>query len=297
MTPTTTPTKGHVFLDAALELVWPTRCSGCERSGVLLCDECRALLKQIMSAHACPRCGAPFGGLVCTECYSGEGREQHQFDAAVCALELDELSGRVIVLYKDSYERRLSGLLASYLLSALPAPWLIWADVLTWVPVDRKALRRRGFDHMELIARELSERTGLPLRRLLDKQPCRDQRGLNRSERIENHRESFSLHQATHTPPSKTHAPQPSTPACSSASHLLPSTPHFSPPSTPTLPSTTHSSRAAAPLLPLAAHSLPPHILLLDDVLTTGSTLDAASMRLKEGGAVEVRVATVARAW
>jgi predicted amidophosphoribosyltransferase len=47
----------------------------------------------------------------------------------------------------------------------------------------------------------------------------------------------------------------------------------------------------------LAAHSLPPHILLLDDVLTTGSTLDAASMRLKEGGAVEVRVATVARAW
>jgi ComF family protein len=156
-------------------------------------------------------------------------------------MELDELSGRVIVLYKDSYERRLSSVLADYLLSALPAPWLGWADVLTWIPVDRKALRRRGFDHMEMIVQDLAERTGLRAQRLLDKQPTRDQRGLTRSERYENLQESFRLHDT--------------------------------------------------------AHALPQHILLIDDVLTTGATLDAASSRLKEGGAVEVRVACVARAW
>lgn len=38
------------------------------------------------------------------------------------------------------------------------------------------------------------------------------------------------------------------------------------------------------------------HLLLIDDVLTTGSTVDACARVLKEAGAASVRVATVARA-
>lgn len=30
--------------DAALELLYPTRCVGCEMPGELVCDECRAAL-------------------------------------------------------------------------------------------------------------------------------------------------------------------------------------------------------------------------------------------------------------
>lgn len=232
----------YTLIDAALELVWLTRCCGCEKPGALLCDACKQAFKWIEHQSACTSCGAPFGHLVCTECYSGEGKQSHSFDAAVCSVDLDELSGRVIVLYKDHNEHRLSRVLACELLAAaLPAEWLTWADVITWVPADKKALRRRGFDHMERIALDLAKQTHLPAERLLSKQTGKDQRGLNRSQRLINLKNNITLY--------KTKSP------------------------------------------------LPPHILVIDDVFTTGSTFAAASERLREGGASEVRVASIARAW
>jgi ComF family protein len=41
---------------------------------------------------------------------------------------------------------------------------------------------------------------------------------------------------------------------------------------------------------------VPPHPVLIDDVLTTGATLDAAARVLRSGGALTVRALTVARA-
>jgi predicted amidophosphoribosyltransferase len=41
----------------------------------------------------------------------------------------------------------------------------------------------------------------------------------------------------------------------------------------------------------------PRHLLLIDDVFTTGATLDAAARTLLTAGIGEVRVATVARVW
>ncbi len=236
-----TRTHSHLLKDAALELVWPTRCSGCERPGDLLCDTCKAALLHIEKEHACMHCGAPFGHLICTECYGTEGKELHSFSSAVCSLELDQLSGRIIVLYKDNNERRLSPILAHYLRSSIPASWITWAEVITWVPADRKAVRRRGFDHMERIASELAHEIQLPAYNLLEKLPSRDQRGLNRQQRKENLQKSFKMHK------------------------------NLSP--------------------------VPSHVLLIDDVFTTGCTLDAAAGRLKEGGASEVRVACIARVW
>ena len=237
-------TNTQLLLDAALELVWPTRCSGCESTGSLLCNNCKATLKHIAIEYACKQCGAPFGYLNCTECYRREGKEQHVFTAAVSALELEELSGRVIVLYKDNNEHRLSHILAEYLFGALPHSWLSWADALTWVPVDRKTLRRRGFDHMKPIAQELSQKMQLPALELLNKQPRFDQRNLNRKQRGENLKESFIL---------------------SGASSI-----------------DNHS---------------PSNVLIIDDVITTGATLNAAALKLVEGGVSEVRVASIARAW
>ncbi len=50
------------------EALWPTRCVGCDAPGTLLCPSCRAALPAIEQRYACPHCGAPFGRLVCTEC-------------------------------------------------------------------------------------------------------------------------------------------------------------------------------------------------------------------------------------
>jgi ComF family protein len=226
---------------AALELVWPTRCAGCERPGSLFCEDCNGKLRRIAREHACPVCGAPYGALVCTECYSSEGKQHFAFSAAVSPLEMDELTGRLVVLYKDHDERRLSALIAAHLAEQIPPSWLAWADVLTWIPADKKALRRRGFDHMQKIAHELAEQTGLRTEKLLEKRYSQDQRGLGRAQRSANLLTSFSL--------------------CKKV------------------------------------EALAPHILLIDDVFTTGATFDAAAALLTQNGAREVRLASYVRVW
>ena len=50
------------------ELAWPTRCVTCNRPGELLCADCRAGLAWIEQRWACPRCGVPHGWLACTGC-------------------------------------------------------------------------------------------------------------------------------------------------------------------------------------------------------------------------------------
>jgi predicted amidophosphoribosyltransferase len=53
---------------------------------------------------------------------------------------------------------------------------------------------------------------------------------------------------------------------------------------------------ARASLRPLAGTRAPDRVMLLDDVFTTGATLDAATLALLEAGASEVRVVAIARA-
>ena len=55
--------------ETARELLWPTRCVSCDLPGELLCEECRAAMPWIDQRWACPVCGAPYGWLTCTECH------------------------------------------------------------------------------------------------------------------------------------------------------------------------------------------------------------------------------------
>jgi len=229
------------IVEGLLELVYPTRCVGCERQGMLLCRACDEGLPRIAQEHACHRCGAPFGGLVCTECFDSHGLVEFGFSQAVCALEFLDTAARLVVGYKDQHERRLAQTLALLIAEALPDEWVGWADALSWIPCDRRALRRRGFDHMRHIALELARITGLEARGLLRKSAVADQRDLGRAGRQENAGSLFSVNGTLGL--------------------------------------------------------LPTNLLLIDDVLTTGATLDAAACVLLGAGIGEIRVATVARVW
>nr|MCR4870315.1 ComF family protein [Atopobiaceae bacterium] len=59
-------------------------------------------------------------------------------------------------------------------------------DAIAFVPATAAAYRRRGFDHMELVARALSRETGIPLADVLVRPRAKDQRGLTRDERAAN---------------------------------------------------------------------------------------------------------------
>jgi ComF family protein len=224
-----------VVWSSLLELLLPTRCAGCDLPGELLCEECRSALPLIEAQWACPRCGAPFGHLVCTECW----RAEPAFEQGVCVGSLAPPLSRCISLYKDAGERRLGALLGD-MLGAAVGTWQEWPQAVVPVPPSASALRTRGFDHTAAIACRVAGSLGVPLLHALASAGAKDQRALGRTERRINVEGAF---------------------------------------------------------VPTHAERLPPRILLVDDVMTTGATLDAAAAALLAAGAEVVRIGAVARAW
>lgn len=181
---------GRLLGEAVLETLWPTRCAVCDAPGELLCDACRLHLPYLDWWRACPRCGAPFGTVQCCTCHpvmlARLGRAEPPFDACASAVMLDAATGRVATLYKDGGERRLAGTMAGLMASAVPPEWRADAEAVTFVPATAAAVRRRGFDHAELLAGEVAARLGLPCAPLLARPASRDQRRLTRRGRFQN---------------------------------------------------------------------------------------------------------------
>jgi len=223
------------LLDALLELVAPTRCAGCELPGAVICDRCRAAAASIDPRWACPRCGAPFGYVTCTECWNRE----HAFSGAVALGVLERPLSRCITLYKDAGERRLAHEFGRMLEQTL-APWDGWGACVVPIPASAAAIRRRGFDHAAGVAGVLADALGVPVVRALAHVHARDQRGLSRTQR---------------------------------------------------------GANATSALTIAPGVKVPAHVILFDDVFTTGATLDAAAALLLGEGALEVRAAVLARVW
>lgn len=181
---------GRAALEVAGEMLWPTRCAACDQSGAVLCDACRRSLAYIDSCRACPVCGAPFGTVQCCECntltLAAAGRERVPFKAAASVLLFDEKARRIATVYKDQGEQRLAFEMARLMARYIAPGWLRESPLITCVPATTAALRRRGFDHAELIGRKLAEETGLAQVRLLERPRSVDQRKLSRKGRQTN---------------------------------------------------------------------------------------------------------------
>ena len=185
--------RARELADGAQELVWPTRCLGCDLPGELLCEDCRATLPWIAQRWACPVCGAPYGWITCTEC-----DRAWETRCCVAALTFRGTAARMATALKDAHELRLAPVIASAIEVALDeaSSWdatdglprfsVGRMDAVSFVPATPEAYKRRGFDHMELVSRELSRATGLPLADVLVRARGRDQRVLGRQERASN---------------------------------------------------------------------------------------------------------------
>ncbi len=181
------------------ELLSPTRCASCERPGELVCGECLRKMTRIDPAHACPLCGAPFGELVCTECRG----EATAVDRCLAAAVFEGPPARIVRAYKDGGERRLAVEIARLMVGAARdaerlapdryAGLLSDADALVFVPVTAEAYRRRGFDHMEAVAREASRACGAPVVDALLKHGSADQREFSREERLASSRDVYEV--------------------------------------------------------------------------------------------------------
>ena len=168
-------------------LLLPDRCGGCDRYGSLICARCSSEVGRLGSLPVCPRCAAPYGDLVCTEC---EGREL-SFSSALSLGYLDGVLARMVVLYKDQNDRRLGPLLGMLLGQRVALHMPGWAECVTWVPPSQRALGKRGFDHAGLIAEAVAWAAGAEPRALLAHRGGQDLRGRGRARRAEVVRKAF----------------------------------------------------------------------------------------------------------
>jgi ComF family protein len=222
--------------ERALDLVFPRRCVGCAATGAFLCTNCLATLPRAVPPR-CPTCWMPSEGpeAPCRRC---RDRAFH-LEATRCTFVYEGAARAAVNALKY---RGLSALAESM---ALPmaeclAEWSPPVAAIVPVPLAGQRRRLRGYNQSELLGRELSWLSGLPLA-------------------------SGALVRRRST--------------------------------TPQARSTDEAARrqnvaAAFALGPAAVNGA---VLLVDDVLTSGATLDACARVLLDGGAGPVFALTFAR--
>lgn len=186
------------------ETLWPTRCALCDTPGETLCATCRRSLPFIDQLQACPRCGAPFGRVQCTECnltmLAGHGRTEPSFDRCVSVAVFGDDTAAIVRTWKDRGERRLVLDMARLMAQTVPASWLHEQPTVSFVSASKSSLRKRGYDHGLALGTCLADELSLPLHPLLARPHSNDQRELSRQGRIANASGRFSVENVSPLP-------------------------------------------------------------------------------------------------
>jgi predicted amidophosphoribosyltransferase len=149
-----------------------------------------------VGAPSCAGCGAPSGPL-CVRCrrrlrLPREAGSVPGCDRVLAAWEYDG-PARDLVLSLKLKGRRPVGAEAAAAMAATALRKGLLGDVLTWVPARPADVRCRGYDHAEILARQVGRRLGLSVRPLLARVRDRpDQSGLTAPQRWRNLRGAFS---------------------------------------------------------------------------------------------------------
>ncbi len=230
-----------------LALLFPADCAICgtplHKTGrIPVCAACLQPPEPFASEYCCARCRTPFlnshplddHGL-CSLCRLGLTEFEWSWSYALYEGRLREL----IHLFKYGRMRPLDRDLGAWLARAYPR--LEHFDALVPLPLHWWKRMQRGFNQSDLLARELSRRTGVPvLNAARRRRRTAVQANLTPAQRRENVRGAFDV--------------------------------------------------------PSPEHVRGLSLLLVDDVMTTGSTVNACAKALKQAGAARVCVLTVARA-
>jgi ComF family protein len=194
----------------------------------------------------CQRCGRPFISAVTVQveqplCHLCR-RNVYHFDVARSYAPYDDNMVRAVILLKYHALRPLGTWFAERLVEMVAAnPEAFAADEIVPVPLHESRLRERGYNQVELFAKPLAKRLGLPLRKylLVRTKPRPEKLKLTRRERWLTVRGAYAMRQAARIDKVR--------------------------------------------------------VLLVDDVFTTGATLDACARALREAGAERVAGLTLAR--
>ena len=207
-----------------------------------ICPDCRKKIVTITEGAYCMHCGKPLRDEAeeyCPDCRKQMAGGGSSLDRGRSLwLHREPVSGAVY-RFKYKNRRRFGKIFAQELADSYGGLIRRWAvDEIIPVPLHPSRLRKRGFNQAEILARELGERCGLPVRTdvLYRIRRTSPQKLLGRQERLRNLKGAFGV-SADWTP-------------CG-------------------------------------------NVLLIDDIYTTGATLERAARVLKKAGAQKVFFLTI----
>ncbi|MCR5303341.1 MAG: ComF family protein [Lachnospiraceae bacterium] len=182
--------------DAAVSILYPRRCPLCDRpvspAGALICRECEGKAEYVSGA-CCMKCGKPLEdgrSEYCADCRV----RPHAFDSGASVFIYHSVDRSVFRFkyegrqeYAAWYGERTAVILGKKIKSWKP-------DLLVPVPIHPRRRKKRGYNQSELLAREIGERTGIPVSlcvsRVVDTKP---QKGLGIAERQKNLEKAFKI--------------------------------------------------------------------------------------------------------
>ncbi len=229
-----------------MDFLFPKKCVGCKKFGEYLCPDCFAKLSFAPPAR-CLICGKPsFDGMTHPKC-----RTTYAIDGCFAAVGYKGIVRKILYQFKyNPYLTDLQTVLGDLLYEALIQHELFnmllqQHPLLVPIPLSKSKMRKRGYNHAEVLAKNLGKRFGLSVQNILKRvKETKPQYGLKREERVENIKGAFAVVIASKA----------------KQSHKNKIT---------TSSSTPRNDRVA---------------LLVDDIVTTGSTLKEAAKMLKHSG-------------
>lgn len=161
------------LINCLLEIIYPscTNCLNCgvEESEYFLCEKCKKQLKYV---------GEPFL-LDNNKCYS--------------VVYYNHMIKKLVSEFK--YKKNFNvGEFFAHLLYKRIIEEKIEFDYITYIPMNKSALRKREFNQCKYLAKKLSEKVGKEVIQMLSKKEgIKEQKTLCKSERLENIKDAFYI--------------------------------------------------------------------------------------------------------
>lgn len=184
------------IFDSFVDFLFPSNatCIGCGKELFVpndryaLCPDCTRELHVIKTF--CPRCGKPNEyGEVCNICLN----TTTYFERNYACLIYDGLIKKLIIKFKFKDHAFLHKYLASFLMDKINSENIEF-DLITAVPINKQRYRERGYNQTDLLAKELSKRTGVQYSNQIFKhENCGVQVGKNLAERVKNVEKTFFI--------------------------------------------------------------------------------------------------------
>ncbi len=157
------------LMDWVFDWISPLLCRGCGTKGSYLCECCKKYIMEKMKAR----------NLVTSE------ETKDVFARARYLGYRDEMLGELVEEYKYESARGLARVIAEVVAEGLERGGLVGSEpvVLIPYPTNRKHIRERGFDHVDLVCRGAAKRTRVEVVRMLRRENNTTQVGASREQR------------------------------------------------------------------------------------------------------------------